>query len=39
MDVLGSEDAAEDASIDHDGAALDEEGWSGLLGGGVTEEV
>ena len=32
MDVLDSEEAAEDASIDHDNAALDEEDVSGLLG-------
>ena len=39
VDVLDSEEAAEDASIDHDDAALDEEYGSGLLGAGVTEEV
>ena len=36
MDVLDSEEAAEDYSIDHDSAALDEEDGSGLVGGGVT---
>ena len=39
VDVLDSEQAAEDYSIDHDGAALDEDDGSGLLGAGVTEEV
>ena len=37
--VLDSEEAAEDDSIDHDGADLDEEYGSGLVGAGVTEEV
>ena len=40
MDVLDSEDAAEDASEDasivHDDAAFDEDDWSGLVGAGVT---
>ena len=39
VDVLDSEEAAEDASIVHDDAALDEEGGSGLVGGILTEEV
>ena len=39
MDVLDSEESAEDSSIYHDVAALDEEGGSGLVGAGVTEEV
>ena len=39
MDVLDYEEAAEGASIDHDGAASDEEDGSGLVGAGVTEEV
>ena len=34
--VLDSEEAADDASIDHDDAALDEEDGSGLVGAGVT---
>ena len=37
VDVLDSEEAAEDASIVHDDAALDEEGGISLLGAGVTE--
>ena len=37
--VLDSEEAAEDAAIDHDDSALDEEDGSGLVGAGVTEEV
>ena len=37
--VLDSEEAAEDASIIHDDAALDEEDGSGLVGAVVTEEV
>ena len=36
---LDSYEAAEDASIDHDGAASGEEDGSGLVGLGVTEEV
>ena len=36
VDVLESEEAAEDTSINHDGAASDEEGGSGLVGTGVT---
>ena len=39
LDVLDSEEADEDASISHDGAALDEEDGSGLVGAGVAEEV
>ena len=39
MDVLDSEDSAEDASIVHDDAALNEEYGGGLVGAGVTEEV
>ena len=39
VDVLDSEEAAEDDSITHDGATLDEEDGSGLVGGGVIEEV
>ena len=38
VDVIDSEEEAEDASIVHDDAALDEEGGSGLVGAGVTEE-
>ena len=37
--VIDSEEESEDASIDHDGAASDEEDWIGLVGEGVTEEV
>ena len=39
MDVLDSEEAAEDSSIVHDDAVLDEEGGSGLVGAGVKEEL
>ena len=39
VDVLDSEEAAEDASIVHDDADFDEEYGSGLLGADVTEEV
>ena len=39
VDVLEYEEASEDASINHDGAASDEEYGSGLVGAGVTEEV
>ena len=39
VDVLDSEEAAEDDSIVHDDAALGEEDDSGLVGAGVTEEV
>ena len=39
VDVLDSEEAAEDASIDHDGDTLDGDYGSGLVGAGVTEEV
>ena len=39
VDVLDSEEAAEDYSIDYDSAALDEEDGSGLVGAGVIEEV
>ena len=37
LDVIDSEDADEDASINHDGAALDEEYGSGIVGEGFTE--
>ena len=37
MDVIDSEDAAEDDSTDHDGAASDEEDGSGLVWEGVKE--
>ena len=36
MDVLDSEEATEDNYFDSDGAALDEEDESGLVGAGVT---
>ena len=36
VDVPDSEEAAEDASIVHDDAALDEDDGSGLVGAGVT---
>ena len=36
VDVLDSEEEAEDASIVHDDAAFDEEDGSGLVGIGVT---
>ena len=39
VDVLDSEEAAEDASIVHDDAAEIEEDGNGLVGGGLTEEV
>ena len=39
VDVLDSEEAAEDASIDHNDADLYKEDVSGLVGAGVTEEV
>ena len=39
VDVLDSEESAEYSSIYHDVDALDEEGGSGLVGAGVTEEV
>ena len=39
VNVLESEEVTEDASINHDDAALDEEGGIGLVGAGVTEEV
>ena len=39
VDVLDSGEAAEDASIDHDDADLDEDDGSGLVGEGVTEDV
>ena len=39
VDILNSEEESEDTSIDRYGAALDEEGGSGLVGAGVTEEV
>ena len=37
VDVLDSEEAAEDASINHDDADLDEEDGSAFVGTGVTE--
>ena len=37
--VLDSEEAAEDASIVHDGADFDEEDGSDLVGASVTEEL
>ena len=39
VDVLDSDEAAEDASIIHDAAVEIEEDGSGLVGAGVTEEV
>ena len=39
VDVLDSEEAAEDASIVHDDADFFEEYGSGLVGAGVTQEV
>ena len=36
VDVLDSEEAAEDDYIDHDGSDLDEENWSGLAWAGIT---
>ena len=36
VDILDSEEADEDASIDRDDAGLDEEDGSGLVGAGVT---
>ena len=39
MDILDSVEAAEDSSTNHDGSALDEEDWGGLVGAGATEEV
>ena len=39
VDVIDSEEAAEDASFNHGGADFDKEDGSGLLGAGVTEEV
>ena len=39
MDILDYEEAAEDDSIYHYGAVLDEEDDSNLLGAGVIEEV
>ena len=39
VDVLDSEEAAENASIYHYGSALEEEYWIGLVGEGITEEV
>ena len=38
VDVIDSEEAAEDASIYHDDAAEIEEDGSGLVGGGLIEE-
>ena len=37
VDVIESEEATEDDSIDHDGADLDEQDGSSLVGSGVTE--
>ena len=39
MGVIDYDEAADDASIDHDGAALDEDYGSVLVSSGVTEEV
>ena len=39
VNVLDYDEADEDASIDHDGDALDEEDGIVLVGAGVTEEV
>ena len=39
VDIIDSERAAEDASINHDYDDLDEKDGSGLVGSGVTEEV
>ena len=39
VDVLDSEEAAEDDSIYHGDAALDEEDGSGSIGAGIIEEV
>ena len=39
VDVLDSEKEDEDASINHDGAVVDEEGGIHLVGTVVTEEV
>ena len=39
VDFLESEEAADDASIIHDDAALDEEDGGGLIGAGTIEEV
>ena len=39
VDVLDSEEAAEDASVVHDNSALDEEDGSGVVVAGVTGEV
>ena len=39
VDVLDSEEVAENASIFHDDDALDKEDGSVLVGAGVTEEV
>ena len=39
VDVLDSEEAAKDTSIDHNGPASDKEDGSGLVGAGFTEEV
>ena len=39
VDVLDSEESAEDASIVHDASTFHEEDGSGLVGVGVTEEV
>ena len=39
VDVIFSQEVAENASIIHDNADFDEEDVSGLVGAGVTEEV
>ena len=39
VDVLESEEAAQDASINHDGAVTDEQYGRGLLGAYIIEEV
>ena len=39
VDVLESEEVAEDDSINNDGVTLDEEDGSGFIGAGITEEV
>ena len=39
VDVIDSDEEAEDASIVHDDAAEIEEDWGGLVGGGLIEEV
>ena len=39
VNVIESEEADEDTSVDNNDAALDEEDGSGLVGAGVTEDV